>query len=175
VTEPDNSIVKTGPFSGTLFVSHGDGEYQIFATASNACGAPAVTTPPHHFFDQDDCGCPCTFRERAEGKRAAWWSDLGLENARLQLVVNGEAPLFLSKGTASGTARLVDGENRVDAVLVDAARPGQWRFELRATDAIQPGSLRVISGEAVEVGATTVVFRLRGTQGERIAFTFLKK
>jgi hypothetical protein len=175
VTEPDNSIVKTGPFSGTLFVSHGDGEYQIFATASNACGAPAVTTPPHHFFDQDDCGCPCAFRERAEGRRAAWWSDLGLENARLQLVVNGEAPAFLSKGTASGTARLVDGENRVDAVLVDGARPGPWRFELRATDAIQPGSLRVLSGEVLQLGPTSVTFRLRGTQGERVAFTFLKK
>jgi hypothetical protein len=140
VTEPDNSIVKTGPFSGTLFVSHGDGEYQIFATASNACGAPAVTTPPHHFFDQDECGCPCAFRERAEGRRAAWWSDLGLENARLQLVVNGEAPAFLSKGTASGTARLIGGENRVDAVLVDASRPGTWRFDLRATDSIQPAA-----------------------------------
>ena len=55
------------------------------------------------------------------------------------------------------------------------SRPGTWRFDLRATDAIQPGSLRVISGEAAELGATSVVFRLRGTPGERLAFTFLKK
>ena len=174
-TEPDNSIVKTAPFSGTLFVSHGDGEYLIFATASNACGAPPVSTPPHHFFDQDECGCPCTFRERAEGRRIAWSSELGLDSGRLQLVLNGEAPLFLSHGGASGTARLVEGENRVEAVLVDVARPGPWRFDLRATDSIQPGSLRVISGEVLQLGPTSVTFRLRGTQGERIAFTFLKK
>jgi PKD domain len=175
VTEPDNSIVKTAPFSGTLFVSHGDGQYQIFATASNACGAPPVTTPPHHFFDQDSCGCPCAFQELAEGRRAAWWSELGLASGRLQLAINGGAPMFLTYGTASGTARLAEGENRVEAVLVDAARPGPWRFDLRATEAIQPGSLRVISGEVLQLGPMSVTFRLRGTQGERIAFTFLKK
>ena len=174
-TIADNSIVKTAPFSGTLFVSHGDGEYLMFATASNACGAPPVTTPPHHFFDQDSCGCPCTFLERAQGLRAAWSAELSPENARLQLVVNAESPIFLSYGTASGTARLVEGENRVDAVLVEAARPGRWRFELRETDAVQPGSLRVLSGEVLQLGPTSVVFRLRGTPGERIAFTFLKK
>jgi hypothetical protein len=171
----DNSIVKTAPFSGTLFVAHGDGEYLMTATASNACGAPPVTSPPHHFFDHDSCGCPCTFLERAQGLRAAWSSDLGLEEGRLQLALNGEAPMFLTYGTASGTVRLADGENRVEGVLVGAARPGPWRFELPATDAVQPGSLRVISGDVLQLGPTSVTFRLRGTQGERIAFTFLKK
>jgi hypothetical protein len=175
ITEADNSITTTSPFSSTLAVQHGDGDYLISATASNTCGGGTASSPTHQIFVDTSCDCDCTFLALHEGRRAAWSSELDVEGGHLQLVINGGSAAFLAKGRAFGTTALVEGENRVEAVLVDAKKGGQWRLDFRASDAIQAGSLRVISGEAVMLGPTSVTFRLHGTQGERIAFTFLKK
>jgi len=73
-------------------------------------------------------------------------------------------------------ASLVNGENRIEAVLVESAgKAGLWRIDLTPSDAIVEGSLRVISGEALLLGASSATFRLGGHDGERIVFTFLKK
>jgi hypothetical protein len=70
----------------------------------------------------------------------------------------------------------VNGENRIEAVLVQSTgKPGLWRVDITPSDAIAEGSLRVISGEAVLLGASSATFRLSGREGERIVFTFLKK
>ncbi len=76
---------------------------------------------------------------------------------------------------ASEGARQVDfrprGTHRVEAV-VDAARAaGLWRFDL-ANAGVTDGSLRVLSGGVVQMSPGSVVFRISGQVGERIAFTF---
>jgi hypothetical protein len=43
------------------------------------------------------------------------------------------------------------------------------------SQSVAAGTIRVIAGEAVTVAATSVTFRLRGTPGERVAFTFARK
>jgi hypothetical protein len=40
---------------------------------------------------------------------------------------------------------------------------------------VVPGSLRVITGEALAVAGTSATFRLRGTPAERVVFTFTRK
>jgi hypothetical protein len=59
----------------------------------------------------------------------------------------------------------------MEGVLVNGdGRSGTWRFELGGL--FEPGSLQVIAGDAAIVTANTVVFRLAGRPGERVAFTF---
>ena len=109
-------------------------------------------------------------------RRAGWSSDLSLEGGRLQVVVNGASPAFPANGRGFGRAHLVEGENRIEAVVVaSAGKPGLWRIEITPPEAILEGSLRVVSGEAVLLGASSATFRLSGREGERIVFTFLKK
>ena len=52
-----------------------------------------------------------------------------------------------------------------------AGAGGSWRFDLQALR-IAPGSLQVVAGDVVQLGADTVVFRLRGRAGERVVFAF---
>ena len=71
---------------------------------------------------------------------------------------------------------MVSGENRVEAVLVESAgKPGLWRIDLKPDDVILAGSLRVITGEAVQVGSSSATFRLTGKAGDRVVFTFVKR
>jgi hypothetical protein len=66
----------------------------------------------------------------------------------------------------------VDGANRVEATLVEGrGKAGVWRFELLSAEGAG-GSIRVLAGDVVTVAATSITFRLTGTPGERIAFTF---
>jgi len=105
-----------------------------------------------------------------------WSSDLAVDGGRLQVVVNGSATSFPARGRAYGVASLVEGENRVEAVLVESAgRAGLWRFDLMSSQAVVPGSLRVIAGDVVSIASNSVTFRLRGESGERIVFTFQKQ
>src|SRR5205823_2658459 len=107
---------------------------------------------------------------------AGWSSDLTVEGGRLQVVVNATAVSYPGRGRAYGMGALVNGENRVEATVVEAAgKPGLWRFDLMNSQEVAPGSIHVIAGEVVSVAATSVTFRLHGTAGERVVFTFLKK
>ena len=73
-----------------------------------------------------------------------------------------------------GRSALAEGENRVEATLVAGdGRPGLWRFDL--VDGLAVGNIRVLAGDAVSVTTSAVTFRLQGTPGERVAFTFVKK
>ena len=110
-------------------------------------------------------------REGVDG----WSSDLDVEGGRLQLVVNGSAASYPDRGRAYGIAAFVDGANRVEATLVDGkGKAGVWRFEFLGAEGVD-GSIRVLAGDVVTVAATSISFRLKGTPGERIAFTFDKK
>ena len=56
------------------------------------------------------------------------------------------------------------------AIVQAEGKPGHWRFELGLS--ADPGSLRVIAGEAVLVTADSIGFRFKGRPGERVVFTF---
>jgi hypothetical protein len=61
------------------------------------------------------------------------------------------------------------GSHRIEAVLTSGrGHVGVWRF--RFAGSFRPGSLRIRAGEAASVSPDSVVFRLRGTPGERIVF-----
>jgi len=152
--------------------------YDIVATVSNSCGGKSSGTVS--IFDASS-GCPPgngypypTFRDVRRG--VAWESDLSLEGGRLQLVVNGTAVFYPGVGRAYGMGVFVEGTNHVEATLVEGSgKAGQWRFEFLGSQAIAPGSIRVVAGEVVTIAESSVTFHLKGTPGERIAFTFDKK
>jgi hypothetical protein len=158
-------------FASIDISSHGSDCYSVNATATNNCGGSATTgSLPVNAFS---CG---SFFRKGEVASLLWSSDLRLEGGRLQVVVNGNASAYPERGRSLVTTRIKDGDNRVEATVVDAAgKAGSWTVDLSASQAIQPGSIRVLSGEVESIGATAVTFKLKGISGERIAFTFQKK
>jgi hypothetical protein len=140
---------------------------------ATGCGGTASATP---VLTQNP-GCGFMGQDASTGKRLAGLSsDLTVERGRLQVVVNGASPFFAGRGRFLAARNVADGENRVEAVLVESAgKAGLWRIEISPVEEILAGSLRVITGEAVLVGASSATFRLSGREGERIVFTFLKK
>jgi PKD domain-containing protein len=176
---PGGTTCVNGSRSGSSFtadlpLSSGFTCYAVSAQAFDECGANEIAGPAFVF------GGSCYYRgfgalRKDGGRTTVWSSELSLEG-RLQVVVNGASPAFPGSGRGFGTARLADGENRVEAVVVESAgKAGLWRIDLKPSEAILAGSLRVISGEIVQLGPASATFRLSGKQGERIVFTFLKK
>jgi len=109
----------------------------------------------------------------ALARRIGWASQLDVEGASGQVMVNGETAAFAGPGGSTALAAGRRGENRVEAQLVQGAgKPGTWRFELGATANLVPGSLRVLAGSVAEISGEAVVFRLSGRAGERVVFTF---
>jgi hypothetical protein len=146
--------------------------YQIGALVTNSCGNSNSAAVQ---FILASNGCfPYPYAKDVR-RALAWSSDLGVEGGRLQVIVNGTSASYPEAGRAYGMAALVDGPNHVEATLVDGkGKAGLWRFEFLSSQAVA-GSLRVVAGDVVTLGATSVTFRLGGNPGERIAFTFDKK
>jgi hypothetical protein len=95
------------------------------------------------------------------------------------LVRGGQGEVSTNGSTtrvAEGEAHLVaaeqPGDNLVEAWLREAKGEGFWRFDVTGREPLQPGTLRVISGELVGVAAGSVVFRVSGRTGERVAFAW---
>jgi hypothetical protein len=98
-------------------------------------------------------------------------SELDLAGGQGQVVVDGSNATFQARGTESGTLDATAGIHRIEATVVSAdGKPGTWRFRLAGP--VRPGSLRVIAGAALTAGADEVLFRLAGSPGERLVFTF---
>jgi hypothetical protein len=145
--------------------------YQIGATATNSCGTAATSSVQIILATS----CYPFINARDVKESLAWSSDLDVEGGRLQLIVNGSAALYPDAGRAYGMSAFIDGTNRVEATLVDGkGKTGVWRFEFLGSQ-VADGSIRVIAGDVVGVAATSISFRLKGTPGERIAFTFEKR
>jgi hypothetical protein len=180
VSGPSDTKTATGSapnFSATLSLQNPTPAsfphcYQIGATATNNCGNSASSSIQ---FILASSSCYPFIAARDVKESMAWSSELDVEGGRLQLVVNGSGASYPDRGRAYGTSAFVEGANRVEATLVEGkGRAGVWRFELLGANGID-GGIRVLSGEVVTVAATSISFRLKGTPGERIAFTFDKK
>jgi PKD domain len=178
-TIPDEAsadvVGTSSPYSTTIDVGLPTFEcYRVRATAFSACSSATAGAAPMKFIVDTSCGCKCGPKPFG-GDVVRWSSDLAVDGGRLQLVMNGSHASFAERGRADGAASLVEGENRVEAVLVEAAgKPGLWRFDLVNSEAVVPGSLRVVAGEVVSIASSSLTFRLRGVAGERIVFTFQK-
>jgi len=103
----------------------------------------------------------------------AWNIDLDAPGALGQAVVDGAIVVAESGRRVQAATRKREGEAVVAATLVKAAgKPGTWRFEAQEGETIEPGSLRVLSGDVALLTPTAVVFRLKGTPGEQVAFSY---
>ena len=92
--------------------------------------------------------------------------------ARGQVMLNGVVLSAPDAGTTSWTVTPAVGENRLEARILAAGKPGIWRFDLSGIPRLERGSLRVLSGEVVAVGPDSVVFRSTGRAGEHVGLAF---
>jgi len=104
---------------------------------------------------------------------AAWVFQLDAPGAVGQVVLDGQAILTESGRRTQRAAQSREGDIVVEAQLVQAeGKPGVWRFEAQAGERIEPGSLRVVRGEVAFISPNAIVFRLKGTAGEQVAFSY---
>jgi hypothetical protein len=143
------------------------GFYEVTATAVDVCGNSATSDPIDVY---GYCGASMPNASLASLR---WTSQLDVPQARGQVVLNGGSLASAQRGRSEGQGELRRGENRIEAQLVEASgQPGNWKFDLTRTAGLLPGSLKVVSGQLLEVSGSAITFRLSGKVGERVAFTF---
>jgi len=148
--------------------------FQIGATATNSCGSSATSSPITFIIAAGGC-TPVPYAKEVR-RGLVWSSDLDVDGGRLQMIVNGSTASYPQSGRSYGIAAFVDGQNRVEATLVEGkGKAGLWRLEFLNSQAIAAGSIHVVAGDVVTITESALTFRLNGTAGERIAFTFDKK
>ena len=102
-----------------------------------------------------------------------WTVALDAPGAVGQVVMDGQLIVAETGQRIEHASRSREGEVVVSANLVRAeGKPGTWRFEAQQGEAIEAGSLRVQQGDVQLLTATSVVFRLKGEAGERVAFSY---
>jgi hypothetical protein len=112
------------------------------------------------------------FSEQAPAP-AQWTSVLDAPGATGTVTVNGAATAGVSRAAATIATRDEGEELRVQGVVATAAGPGTWRFERHSAGG--PGvRLKVIEGQVALLTPDTIVFRLRGKPGERVAFVAVR-
>jgi hypothetical protein len=177
VTEDSRTATGSAPNFGTTLTLTPPSSfakcYDFQAIVTNSCGMQS-NSKVTYFLVNGGCSPYPYFHDLRRG--LAWSSDLDVEGGRLQVVVNGSAASYPGVGRAYGMAAFSDGQNHVEAMLVEGrGKAGLWRFDFMSSQAIAPGSIRVVAGDVASVGASSITFHLKGTPGERIAFTFDKK
>jgi len=149
--------------------------YDIGAIVTNSCGLQSNATVTFYNATFTCSFYPYPYFHDVRGA-LAWSSDLDVEGGRLQLVINGAAASYPGAGRAYGMAAFSDGQNHVEATLVEGrGKAGSWRFDFMGAQSIAPGSIRVMAGDVASVAATSITFHVKGIPGERIAFTFDRK
>jgi hypothetical protein len=125
---------------------------------------------------QQDHGARCTITQQAllaapPGAAQTLQSRLDLPGGSAQTILNGSTAIFQQDVVVARIDGAQPGLNRIEGTIVAAAgRPGTWRFELSSGS--EPGSLRIVAGQARLVTPDSVVFRLSGKAGERVVFVF---
>jgi hypothetical protein len=156
------TLTATPTDTSTFFSSYnGD----CAGTKGNVCGlAMSQNRTVGAFFD--------VLTQPPPAGSASLTTAFDVAGARGQVTLNGVVLSAPDPGPKSWPVTPVVGENRVEAQIVAAGKPGTWRFDLSGIPALERGSLRVLTGEVVAVGPDTVVFRSTGRAGERLGFAF---
>ena len=102
-------------------------------------------------------------------------SQLSVPGGRGELVVNGRQIAVTGGVQTEVPLPAGDGRLVVEAWVREGGGGGLWRFELRHPASGTPGTIAVLSGEPVQVGAGTIVFRLRGRRPERVSFAVVRR
>ncbi len=89
-----------------------------------------------------------------------------LLNETLVRTIDTSGPVEFSMRGRRGTNTLTG------LVASTSGEPGTWRFELAG---LTPGTLRIVSGNAVSLEPNAVVFQLSGSVGERVELTFVPR
>ena len=98
---------------------------------------------------------------------SAWRSILDAPGAR------GTVRVGTQSFAAESGERLLElppAEETIVEAVVASPRAGTWRFEAQDAGAIEPGSLRVIAGDALSVGPSAIAFRIG--RDARVVFAF---
>ncbi|MGH9461147.1 MAG: hypothetical protein ACRD1X_08005 [Vicinamibacteria bacterium] len=102
-----------------------------------------------------------------------WSSELTVPGGRGQVMFNGTSGSFAGTGRSQASSTVQTGTNVVEGWLVAAnGRAGTWRFDLGDTGGVERGSLEVRMGRVELVTESSIVFRLSGSVGERVSFSF---
>jgi hypothetical protein len=144
----------------------------VTLTVSSAAGATDTTSrivtiisPEAQFLEEKDVSTSFT-------------SYLGVPGfdgrARGQVLLN-ESQIVNSNNSAP-TAHHVQGrlgENTVEAYATTPLEaPGFWRFDFKGAPNFVARSLEAQQGEVISIDSHSIVFRLSGTTGERVKFTY---
>jgi hypothetical protein len=146
---------------------------EVQAYAEDACGNATYSSKVLIIVNNtgtcvpDDSGAP----PDAAAASALLVSELAVPGGAGQVVTGGEAA-FPRAGRSVLAIRVREGDNHVEATLVEARSGGTWRFELGALPGLRPETLRVVAGDVVQLAADSVTFRLQGRPGERVVFVF---
>ena len=102
-----------------------------------------------------------------------WSSELTVRGGRGQVTFNGTSGSFSGAGRSQASSIVQAGTNVVEALLVaGSGRAGTWRFDLGNTGDLERGSIEVRMGQVELLTESSIVFRLNGSVGERVSFSF---
>ena len=168
----ESSFCSQFGFSGSVY-----GEFEVYAKARDICGGEGISDTVI-IYTAADCGpspspspSPTGTVLFAPTSRLAWTSVLDIPGAKGQTVLNGSSVFFPGQGRSMSLAVARDGENRIEAQLIEATGPGTWRFEF-LPGSLKASSLRVVAGNVVSVEGDSIAFQLKGEPGERVVFAF---
>jgi hypothetical protein len=174
--------VTTQPGCAWTAIKSGDGggNWITFTSPANGVGSGAVsyTVPPLSIgtrtgfirVGSSECVVVESLGLKAEPLGLRWESTLQVPGGRGQVVIDGTVVRYQDAGMDQGTIAPAGGSRQVVAQLVTAKGPGAWTFRLPGGG--RAGSLRPLAGDAVQLTADSITFRLAGKPGERVVFTF---
>jgi hypothetical protein len=181
-----NVAITATSVSGTLFIDWGGacasmGRVTVSPSTCNLTLLPPGPVAVSVNFNGTGTPIPIAAARPAPGSDAdgvalAWRHQLDLADGAGQVLLNGATTVASGPGLNSAQALGRPGENRIEGRLMrGAGKAGTWRFELGSNLRLEPGTIRILSGEPAVVTGDAVVFRLRGQPGEQVAFTFRLK
>ena len=142
-------------------------------TALVVVGAAAAVAAVVAVANADDGGSATTSTTLLPAARPAmaWASRLDVPGASGRVVLDGDTADVVRAGPRAPSPRaLRPGRHHLEATLTrPGSAAGTWRFDLAS---VRQGTLYVTAGTVLSLGSSSVVFRVAGRPGERVAFSF---
>jgi hypothetical protein len=154
---PREHSYALGTWTARICVTDGFAGHETCPTFEIRARAPSPSPPPGYL--------------QGWVNRAIVESDLKLAGGVGQVVINGQIVFFPGEGRADLSVP-TQAQNYVEATVVRGqGRPGTWRLTV-SHDTSAVAAVRVIAGEVLSATTDSIVFRLTGEPGQRIALSF---